>query len=107
MPFPSELKQALLAFGFDDKEAVIYLAGLERESATVLDVARRTNLARTTIYPIIENLRRRGYFRLKKSKGHSYYIAERPEMFLRKLEERQKTFEAILPLLSSLQGTSH
>ncbi len=28
-------------------------------------------------------------------------------MFLRKLEERQRTFEAILPLLSSLHGTAH
>lgn len=107
MPFPSELKTALVAFGFDDKEAVIYLAGLERETASVLDIARRTGLARTTIYPIIENLRRRGYFRLKKSKGRTNYIAERPETFLQKLEERQRTFEAILPLLTMLQGTSH
>jgi len=107
MPFPSELKRALIAFGFDDKEAVIYLAGLERETASVLDIARRTGLARTTIYPIIENLRRRGYFKLKKSKGRTNYLAERPETFLQKLEERKKTFEVILPILESLKGTSH
>ena len=107
MPFPSELKRALTSFGFDEKEAVIYLAGLERSSASVLNIARRSGLARTTIYPIIENLRRRGYFRLKKTQGRVQYIALEPEAFLQKLEERQNTFQAILPMLSALRSTAH
>ncbi|MEK7458793.1 MAG: helix-turn-helix domain-containing protein [Patescibacteria group bacterium] len=107
MSFPAELERALLAFGFDKKEARIYLAGLECNSASVLDIARRTGFARTTIYPIIENLRRRGYFLLRKIKGRTHYVAEQPEMFLQKLEERQRTFTAILPLLTSLHGTAH
>lgn len=106
MAFPAELERALVAFGFDKKEACIYLAGLERVSASVLDIARRTGYARTTIYPIIENLRRRGYFRLRKMQGRTHYVAERPEMFLQTLEERQRTFTAILPLLAALHGTA-
>lgn len=107
MPFPSDARHALQSFGFDDKESVIYLAGLERDAASVLDIARRTGLARTTIYPIIENLRRGGYFRLRKTKGRVLYVAERPETLLIKLEERQRTFQAILPMLSALHGTAH
>lgn len=106
MPFPSELKAALMSFGFDDKEAVIYLAGLEKHSASILDIARRTGLARTTIYPIIENLCRRGYFRLKKIQGRQQYVAEEPGTFLHKLEERQRTFNAILPMLDALRSTA-
>jgi sugar-specific transcriptional regulator TrmB len=62
MTYPKHVREALLSFGFDEKEAKIYLAGLEIGSGSVLGMARRTGLARTTIYPIIENLCRRGFF---------------------------------------------
>jgi len=105
MIFPKHVRDALLSYGFDEKEAGIYLAGLSLGSATVLELARRTELARTTIYPIIENLRHRGFFRMRKEKGHTHYVAEPPGTFLRRLEEREKTFRDILPSLDSLHGT--
>lgn len=105
MVIPDDLRDALSAFGFDDKESQIYLAGLQIDSATVLELAKQTGLPRTTIYPIIENLRRRGYFRLRKEKGHTHYVAEPPTTFLKRLEERQEKFKDILPSLEALRGT--
>ncbi len=106
MTFPKHVRDALLSYGFDEKETKIYLAGLELGSATVLELARRTGLARTTIYPIVEALRHRGFFRLRKEKGHTHYVAEPPGTFLRRLEEREQTFRAILPSLEALHGTA-
>lgn len=105
MVINDDLRDALAAFGFDDKESQIYLAGLQIDSATVLELAKQTGLPRTTIYPIIENLRRRGYFRLRKEKGHTHYVAEPPATFLKRLEERQEKFKDILPSLEALRGT--
>lgn len=103
---PPRVRDALLSYGFDERETKIYLAGLEVGSATVLELSRQTRLARTTIYPIVENLRHRGFFRMRKEKGHTHYVAEPPATFLRRLEERERTFRAILPALEELHGST-
>ncbi len=104
--YPKQLRDGLAEYGFDEKESRIYLAGLEIGSATVLELSRRTALPRTTLYPILENLCRRGFFRLRKVKGHTQYAAEPPTTFLKRLEDRQKTFRQILPELESLHATA-
>jgi len=106
MEYPKGLRAALLAFGFDEKEATLYLAGLEIGSGGVLELARRTGLARTTIYPIVEQLRRRGFFRRKTIKGHPHYVAEPPHALLERFEERQRAFAEILPDLQMLHASA-
>ncbi len=101
------LVTALRAFGFDVKEAKVYLAGLELGPTTVLELARRTRLARTTLYPILEDLRNRGYFRLGKTKRGSVYTAEPPSVLDRQLQERASAFTTALPQLIALRGTVH
>lgn len=105
--YPPMFTQALRAFGFDDKQARVYLAGLELGPTTVLELSRRTRLARTTLYPILEDLRRRGYFRLGKTKRGSVYAAEPPSVLERQLQERAAAFTAALPQLVALRGTVH
>lgn len=104
MTYPGQISEALINFGFDEKETEIYLAGLEMGAGSVLTFAKQTGFPRTTIYPIIENLQRRGYFRLRKEKGHTLYVAEPPATFLKKLEERQEKFREIMPSLEALHG---
>lgn len=103
--YPKKIRQALMAYGFDEKETSVYLAGLEAGSATVLDLARRANLPRTTLYPILEQFCRRGFFHARIVKGRKQYVAEPPATFLRKLEDKQKTFRDILPDLQKLCST--
>ncbi len=100
------VREALISYGFDDKESTIYLAGLQAGSITVLELSRHTELPRTTLYPILENLCRRGFFRLRKVKGRTQYAAEPPATFLKRLEDREKTFREILPDLESLCATT-
>lgn len=104
MSTPKELKQALVSYGFDEKEAKLYIAGIEKQEATILEFSRHTGLPRTTLYPILENLTRRGYFRVKKQKGHTKYVANPPEMFLKHMQERETQFREILPLLEALKS---
>lgn len=107
MQYPSHLVGVLRAFGFDAKESRVYLAGLELGPTTVLELSRRTQLARTTLYPILEDLRQRGFFRLGKTKRGSVYVAEPPSVLERQLQERTVEFASVLPQLTALRGTVH
>jgi len=105
--YPHALTQALRAFGFDRKETQVYLAGLELGPSTVLALSRRTRLARTTLYPILEDLRQHGYFRLVKQRRGSMYTAEAPALLERKFRERAQQLAGALPQLTALRGTVH
>lgn len=105
MVYPPELEAGVKAFGFDDKETKIYLAGLELGATTVLELARRTRLARTTLYPILEDLRQRGFFRYGKQRRRSVYTAEVPSTLLRQLRSREKQFSDVVPKLEAIRGT--
>lgn len=104
MSSSKELNQALIAFGFDEKEASLYLAGIELGEASILELARLTKLPRTTLYPILESLCRRGYFRLKSIQGRKKFLANPPEMFVKHLADRQEKFREILPLFDALKS---
>ena len=107
MTYPRELLSALAAVGFEEKAAKVYLAGVELGPSTVLELSRRTQLVRTTIYPILEDLRRKGYFRLGKTKRGSHYTAESPAFLAKQLQERQQLFASALPQMEAMRGTVH
>lgn len=105
MKYSPDLIKGLGAFGLDDKEVKVYLAGLELGSSTVLELSRRTELPRTTLYPILDRLVRHGVFRLGKEKKTTVYIVEPPDELERTMGERQKLFTKTLPLLHVLKDT--
>lgn len=106
MQYPPELIVGLEAYGLDAKEAKVYLAGLELGSATVLELARRSDLPRTTLYPILEKLKQCGVFREGKNKFSTVYFAEAPNQLLEKMKERETELASRMPELELLQGTS-
>src|SRR3989338_1905125 len=105
MQYPPELILGLKAFGFDDKKAKIYLAGLELGPTTVLELSRRTRLPRTTLYPILEEMRRQSYFKFGKQKRRSVYIAEAPATLAKQIHAREKMFNETVVKLEALRGT--
>lgn len=107
MKYPSEILKGLKAFGLDQKEVTIYLAGLELGSTTVLELSRRTKMPRSTLYPLLEKLRTRGVFRLVKQKKTTKYVAESPETLERQFHDREEAFIKALPSLQALNETSY
>lgn len=105
MDYSSELVKGLSAFGLDEKEVKIYLAGLELGPATVLELSRRIEFPRTTLYPVLDNLNRQGVFRIGKEKKTTVYTAESPEILERLMSERSSSFSKALPLLQTMKET--
>lgn len=106
MRYPKELIKGLEAYGLEKKEAKVYLAGLELGAASVLELSRRTNLPRTTLYPILERLTARGVFRLGKKKKTTVYTAELPERLASQMHERTLVLEQALPSLELLADSA-
>ncbi len=89
------LLAGLEAFGLSKKEAGIYLCILQTGPATVLQISRKTQLARTALYPTLENLVARGVLKSGKEKKKTVFAVEPPKVLRRKLKERELAFDDI------------
>lgn len=103
--YPQELIKSVEAFGLDSKEAEIYLAGIELGPASVLELSRRTSMPRTTLYPILEKLRRLGVFIFTQHKKRTNYVAVPPKALLQILAERERTLSESMKQLETIHGT--
>jgi len=98
----TNLIAGLKAFGLDQKEAAVYLAGLRVGPATVIELSHHANLPRTTIYSILEKLAGTGLFHIGKRKRHTVYTAENPQCLERMFQEKRVVFENTIPKLEEV-----
>lgn len=99
--------------GLNDKEAVVYLALLSVEHASVLDLANKTKIKRPTVYVVLELLAKKGLVSETTIGKKTHYHAEPPERletFVERrkiaLEESQKTLKDIIPQIKSISRDS-
>jgi sugar-specific transcriptional regulator TrmB len=103
-----KLLEILKNIGLDETEAQVYLTSLSLGPNTVLNIARGSNVKRTTIYGVIESLQNKGLMRIELRGLKQVYVAENPEKLQVMLELREREFRASLPefmALHTLQGT--
>jgi len=96
------LSKELEKLGFNDKEAKVYLAGLELGMANIEQIAKKSGVKRTTLYDVVEGLKAKGYLtRVKKDKKY-LWMAENPERIEKDLEYKKEIFDKISPNLKSI-----
>jgi HTH-type transcriptional regulator, sugar sensing transcriptional regulator len=107
------LEKYLQELGLSDKEAVIYLALLQFENTSVLDLANKTKIKRPTVYVILESLSKKGLVSETNISKKTHYYAEPPERLEtyveRKklaLEESQKKLKDLIPEIKSISRQS-
>jgi len=83
-----KLTEIVEKLGLDEKEAKIYLATLELGEATVQHIAAKAKLKRTTLYYILEKLKRDGVLLETKRRKHIYYIPASPRELLKRAREK-------------------
>lgn len=106
-------EKELQDLGLNDKESAIYLALLSVDSDSVIDLAKKTNINRTTIYPILESLMNKGLVSEVKIDKKVRFSAESPERlstFVDKqklmFEERSERVKDLIPKLRTVQRES-
>jgi sugar-specific transcriptional regulator TrmB len=92
----------LLELGLNEKEAKVYLASLSLGPTAVLQISGVCGIKRSSIYPIMERLKRLGLM-VEQIRGlKTFYQAEPPEKLELVLEERKAKFKNSLPDFSKL-----
>lgn len=100
-----EIKQILQQFGLNGKKTEVYLSALELGGASVIDIAKKAGIKRTTCYDILTDLISEGFIS-ETSKGKKrLFIAEDPEKIQRNLKNKERLFSEILPQLQSIHNT--
>lgn len=101
---PLELRK----LGLKEKEAVVYLAGLELGPESLQNIAKKSEITRPTAYGIVKALQEKGLFRAIQHGKKRLFIANSPEKILhilrlqkRELEEREREFIRIIAVLES------
>ncbi len=88
----------------------MYLALLQVDNESIQDLAKRTGINRTTVYPVLETLEKKGLVSEVQVGKKTHYEAaapERLETFVERqkmiLEERSQRLKEIVPQIKSLQ----
>lgn len=97
-----ELRNALVSFGLTQNEQEIYVILVKSSWTTVLGLARKSTIKRTTLYNILENMVKRGLVEVKIDDKTTYYRAGGLDSFQqladkqsRKINEMQKSIDVL------------
>lgn len=94
----------------NEKEAAVYLALLQVDSASVVSLADKTKIKRPTVYVVLETLAKKGLVSEVQIGNKTHFAAESPERletYVERqkvlLEEKSKRLKDIIPEIKGIQ----
>ncbi len=101
----TRLYNILKNIGFTKQETNVYLACLSLGRSSVIQIAGKAGIKRTTTYNIIESLLEKGVLSKHQDRKGQKFLAESPEKILTNLRQNQKDLSQILPNLIAMAGS--
>ncbi len=98
------LIKKLIGLGFEQKEALVYIAIVELGQSTASRIARHTRLKRTTVYNLIPSLLDKGYIEKSLIKNISYFSVHTIKSISAGIEEKLKEAQSIEQELESIKS---
>ncbi len=102
-----DLQGILENIGLSEKEAQLYLAGLQLGSAPASDYAKATDLNRITAYALLEEMVAAGVFTVTKKVRGKAYSPVAPEYLSVEARKNADALDRALPELRSLRGSQY
>lgn len=102
-----KLAGVLEELGLNEKEAKVYLGALSLGPTTVFKISQTAEIKRTTVYSILESLKKQGLIRIEIKGFKKLYAAENPEKLESMINNRRELLNKTLPefaALYNLQG---
>jgi sugar-specific transcriptional regulator TrmB len=93
----------LKELGLQEHEAMVYIELLQLGSSPASVLAKETGLKRTTVYPILKELTRKGFVSLFYKNSKRLYRAQQPQKISSYYERKLEAFNGIIPVLKSLE----
>lgn len=100
-----ELQNTLKEIGLGKNKGIVYLALLELGQGSVLDVAKKTSIARTTVHEILQYLFAEGLIGSTVKGRGRIYLAENPDRLLELQKKREEKIKRMLPQLELMANT--
>ncbi len=97
-----QIKDFLKKFDLEGKKANIYLAVLELGSGTVIEIAKKSEVKRTTCYDILVNLKKENFIYETFKEKRRFFVAENPEKIKKEVIEKERILDEMLPILKSM-----
>lgn len=111
MPYKS-FEADLKKIGLSDREATVYLAALALGPSVVVQISRKSGVARPTTYLMLDNLVKRGLISIYAKADKQYYVAENPNHLREilknqqdKLKEYGRSLDELIPKLQAFMWT--
>ena len=101
-----KVNKVLQGYGLNQKQVQVYLTCLELGSASAHKISQKSELVRTTVYEVLEALRKKGFVSTYLKKKVKYYSAEDPEQIISKAQLKVDRLNEVLPELNALVGQS-
>jgi sugar-specific transcriptional regulator TrmB len=99
-----ELTESLEKLGFQEKKANIYVALLELGEGSVIDLAKKTGLKRTTVYNILPEMVQEGLVRTGVKKKHRFFFIENPNNLKQDFQDKIHIIDKLLPELRAIHN---
>lgn len=96
----------LIDVGLSPKEALVYIANLEKGTNVVSVIANSAKFNRITTYTILEKLLARGLVTISVRDGVKHFTAVSPDIFSESVKQRAKQLEKSVPHLLALAGNN-
>ncbi len=93
------MEQLLKQFDFSDEEILVYRTLLKLGGARVSEIAKATELKRTTVQEYIRSIEEKGFINSSKLGNKYFYQAEDPDRFRQIINERLFVVDRLIPEL--------
>ncbi|MBT4277140.1 hypothetical protein HOD96_00110 [Candidatus Falkowbacteria bacterium] len=98
------LLKTLQKIGLNEKEAKVYLASLELGETNIQRISKKSGVKRTTVYDILESLKKRGLISTFKKNKKIFYYAESPKSLDKDLDEKKELLKQAMSELMSISN---
>ena len=102
----ADLQKILIEYGLKEKQAKVYLACLQVGSGSVLKIAEKAGLPRSTTELILKSLHEKGLVSSYKKKTVARFSAEDPHKIISTLKGKTELIERALPKFMAMYGSS-
>jgi PAS domain S-box-containing protein len=101
-----QIQKIIERLGYSANEAKVYLAALGLGEAHISDIAAKVKLPRTSTQVIVDKLHKDGLMNFYVQRRYKYWVAEKPERLLSKIQKSEEEMLGAMPALTALRKSS-
>lgn len=94
--------ESLGELGLGVNEGRVYIASLELGESSILRIAKKAGLKRTTVSSLVTSLLAKGLMSKTKLKNRNLYYAENPRILMRQLSSKIQVAQNVIPSLLAI-----